>query len=311
MSISLDDALALEQLDTKLREILPSLYGDSYQDVIPVSMGSAPLKYGSDGKVAWDAMWDSYCDLAMAGGPPHRGTLLQPASAAEIQAAPQQYEQAAEEICRGISLVTRLDARPSTRPGWISVPCYGQGMAAWLVRTIVMENVLARHHEETLFLPAGPEFRIHKEIRNVITAAAKTCHYWLEHTPAEQQQSIDDFFANAAQDSELLQSALPEEILAEPEAYRAVVERISSGIGHALQLPCFSGRYTGWIGIECPSVQRAVWMMRAMVVENVLARRENEVVFIPASPRFVERERCERLIRTFGHLYHLSIVSRV
>jgi len=30
-------------------------------------------------------------------------------------------------------------------------------------------------------LPAGPAFRLDKEIKNVITVVAKTHHYWTEH----------------------------------------------------------------------------------------------------------------------------------
>ena len=39
-------------------------------------MRAAGLKYDADGKVAWDEIWGSFCDLAMAGGPPHKGKLL-------------------------------------------------------------------------------------------------------------------------------------------------------------------------------------------------------------------------------------------
>ncbi len=46
-----------------------------YEDVQPVSMGSAGLKFASDGRVAWDEMWGLFCDLALAGGPPHRGRV--------------------------------------------------------------------------------------------------------------------------------------------------------------------------------------------------------------------------------------------
>src|SRR3954468_8293994 len=86
MSITLENVLALEALESKLRAILPEQYRDSYDQVVPVSMGSAGLKYDADGRVAWDQIWGSFCDLAMAGGPPHRGALLQPATAnAEAQ----------------------------------------------------------------------------------------------------------------------------------------------------------------------------------------------------------------------------------
>ncbi len=147
MSITLENVLALEALEAKLRAILPEQYRDSYEDVVPVSMGSAGLKYDADGRVAWDQIWGSFCDLAMAGGPPHRGTLLQPATAEAISANSGSAHRIIEEIQRGISLVTRLPVQPnraSANTGaWVGVQCRSVGMAGWLVRAIVMENILA------------------------------------------------------------------------------------------------------------------------------------------------------------------------
>ena len=60
----------METLEARIKTILPPQYQDCYEDVQPVSMGSAGLKYGPDGKVAWNEIWGSFCDLAMAGGPP-------------------------------------------------------------------------------------------------------------------------------------------------------------------------------------------------------------------------------------------------
>ena len=41
---------------------------------------------------------------------------------------------------------------------------------------------------------------------------------------------------------------------------------------------------TGWVGIECPDVHSAIWMMRALVVSNILARREATTLFVPVNP---------------------------
>src|SRR5579862_7274945 len=89
---------------TRLKILLPEEYQERYEDVKPVSMGSAGLKFASNGRVAWDEMWASFCDLALAGGPPHRGKLLEPATKAEISAEPGRYQQAVDEICRGIEM---------------------------------------------------------------------------------------------------------------------------------------------------------------------------------------------------------------
>src|SRR6201994_2622427 len=158
-----------EIFEARFKTLLPEEYRASYEDVQPVSMGSAGLKFGSDGRVAWDEMWASFCDLAMAGGPPHKGTLLEPASQASIDAEPDRYTSVVDEICRGVSMVTDLVADASVHAGWISVDCVNRGTAAWLLRAITVENVSARCEGAILYLPAGPSYRLEKEIKNVIT----------------------------------------------------------------------------------------------------------------------------------------------
>jgi sirohydrochlorin cobaltochelatase len=54
-------------------------------------------------------------------------------------------------------------------------------MALWLLRAIVVENITVRRDGSTLWFPAGPDFRLEREIKNVITVIAKTNHYWEEH----------------------------------------------------------------------------------------------------------------------------------
>src|SRR5215212_11466015 len=156
--------VALDKLDARLRIILPEQYQQSYESVQPVSMGSAGLKFAPDGSVAWDEMWQTFCDLAMAGGPPHKGTLLGPGPQADITANQEQYESIVEEICRGIWMAADLPAQADTRPGWVRVQCHSATMADWLMRAIVMENVAARSSGIMLFLPAAPHFRVEKEI---------------------------------------------------------------------------------------------------------------------------------------------------
>src|SRR5580658_6070826 len=179
--MSLEDQGTIDALEAGLKTILPEQYQDCYEEVQPVSMGSASLKYADDGKVAWNEIWGSFCDLAMAGGPPHKGALLEPGSRAEIEAQPDRYGDVVDEISRGITMVTGFVAEPSPTPGWVRVDCVNQGAAAWLVRAIVMENISARCERTALDLPAAPSYRLEKEIKNVITAIAKTSHYWLGH----------------------------------------------------------------------------------------------------------------------------------
>ena len=66
-------------------------------------------------------------------------------------------------------------------PGWVGVVCASEEMAIWLMRAIVVENVLARREGAVLYLPAGPRFALEEEIKNVVTAMAKTHHYWIQH----------------------------------------------------------------------------------------------------------------------------------
>jgi sirohydrochlorin cobaltochelatase len=144
-------------------------------------MGAAPLIYADDGLVAWDQMWTSFCDLALAGGPPHRGTLLEPVSSEEVKADYVAYERVVEEIERGFRLVTGLATSRSSAPGWVGLVCESEEMALWMLRALVVENICVRREGCHLFLPAGPAFQLEKEIKNVVTAVAKIHHYWTEH----------------------------------------------------------------------------------------------------------------------------------
>ena len=166
-----------------LETILPPRYRDGTA-VSPAPMGSAGLKFGEDGKVLWNEMWGSFCDLALAGGPTHRGTLLEPPSADEVRAAPEAYAEVVAEIRRGIGLVTGLETLESAAPGWVGVQCRDEAMAVWLLRAIIVENVMVRRQGTVLYLPAGPSYRLGREIKNVVTVIAKTHHYYTEHLSA-------------------------------------------------------------------------------------------------------------------------------
>ncbi len=163
------------------RSILPPRYQDSSAQVSAAPMGSAAMQYDDKGGVAWDEMWTGYCELALAGGAPHRGTLLEPVHEASIAANPEKYAWVLKELERGIAQVTRLPVRRSPVPGWIGLECVDEEMALWLLRAIVVENVTVRREDTILWFPAGPDFRLEREIRNVVTVVAKTTHYWQEH----------------------------------------------------------------------------------------------------------------------------------
>ena len=166
--------------DSVRTAILPPRYQDG-AEVSAAPMGAVDLKYDATGKVAWDQLWQGFCDLALAGGPPHRGTLLEPVMPDFVATNPDGYEKVLQELERGIRMVTGLPTQRSTSPGWIGVVCANEEMALWLLRAIIVENVSVRREGNVLFLPASPEFRLEAEIKNIITVMAKTNHYWIEH----------------------------------------------------------------------------------------------------------------------------------
>ncbi len=179
--VALDEEAEMRELDRRIDEMLPPVYRGRYEEVQPVSMGSRGLLVGPDGKVAWDEMWTSFCDLAVAGGPSHRGKLLEPVTPAEARGDWQNYQAVVAEIGRGIKLVTGLPVLDWEVPGWVGVRCDSEAMTVWMLRAILVENVFARREGEVLLLPAGPAFRLEKEIKNVVTVVAKTHHYWTSH----------------------------------------------------------------------------------------------------------------------------------
>ena len=281
MPIVDEDRRIFEELEQRLKTLLPEEYRDRYDDVQPVSMGSAGVRYGADGRIAWDQMWGSFCDLALAGGPPHKGTLLEPAPADTIEADPAAYDAVVAEICRGIMMVTDLEAERSPDPGWVRLTCPTRGMAAWLLRAIVMENIAVRADGTTLELPAGPAYRLHKEVKNVITVIAKTAHYWIGHMSVMHRQTIADLIDAMTEESPLVAPAYG---AGQDDVADVLATRLADAIERETGLARSSPRCRAWLGLECGSVRAAVWMMRMLVAVNVLSRREGMVLFVPVNP---------------------------
>jgi sirohydrochlorin cobaltochelatase len=192
-AITPQDAFELQELERRINSMLPSEYQGQLESVKPTSMGTASLKFDDAGKVAWGDIWTSFCDLALAGGPPHRGTLLEAVSSADALAEPEQYQAVVTEIERGIRLVTSLPIITSKTPGWVGVRCESEEMSVWLMRAIIVENIMVRREGNILYLPAGPRFTVKREIKNVITAIAKTVHYWSTHLLARRQSAEGRF----------------------------------------------------------------------------------------------------------------------
>src|SRR5258706_16232095 len=112
-------------------DILPPCYRNG-KTVSAAPMGTAPMRYTDEGQVAWDKMWTDFCDLALAGGPPHRDSLLEPVPPDEIKANMEAYERVVAETERGFRLVTELPIVRSEKLGWVGLQCDNEEMALWL-----------------------------------------------------------------------------------------------------------------------------------------------------------------------------------
>ncbi len=149
----------------------------------PDAMASAPFVWRRDGRPDWSAMWTTFCDLALHGGPPQRGALQALRGPDPGERAAGSAPEIAAELRRGIEETTGLAAEPAgpADPGWVAITCASARMAAWLCATIILENVDARAEGRRLLVPAGPGFVLEDQVKSVVTVVAKTHHYWREH----------------------------------------------------------------------------------------------------------------------------------
>jgi hypothetical protein len=149
----------------------------------PDAMASAPFVLRRDGRPDWGAMWTTFCDLALHGGPPQRGALQALRGPGIGDRAAGSAPEISAELRRGIEETTGLATEPAgpTEAGWIAITCASPRMAAWLCATIILENVDARMEGPRLLVPAGPGFALEDQVKSVITVVAKTHHYWREH----------------------------------------------------------------------------------------------------------------------------------
>lgn len=291
---------AVSAAEERLQTLLPGVYRGRTDEVQPVSMGSAPLAFDVDGNVAWDQMWGSFCDLAMAGGPPHKGKLLEPETEESILAEPERYAVVCDEIVRGIQLAARLQAELDSLQGWIRIRCLNRTMAQWMLRAITMENVSVRLDGDAIMLPAGPAFRIPKEIKNVITVTAKTTHYWTGHLHRLQQLGIANLFASLESDLPLLQPSWDKEC-----ADADVRSHVQTAVGTSLGLRPTNHAYTRWMGFDTEDVTSAIVTMRRLVASNVLCRREETAIFLPFNP--IDDPEGEHLALRVGDLVARSL----
>ena len=165
-----------------------SLAGIEPRPVSNAPMSAAPFVYLEDGRPDWAAMWQGFCELALYGGPPHRGAdsaLTAPEATSDDAPV---VNDTIMEIRRGIWETTGLYAEPAM-PGWLAVTCQSKRMAAWMCAAIILENVDARCEDEVLYVPAGADFELKNQVKSVITVVAKVNHYWQAHIA--EQQALD------------------------------------------------------------------------------------------------------------------------
>jgi hypothetical protein len=146
--------------------------------LFPPPMASARFLWRADGRPDWGAMWGGFCDLALLGGPPHRGlhnALQMPAPNPGVPLADDMT--AVDEIQRGIWETTGLKS-VVTSPGWLEVLCESRKMAAWLCAIIILENIEARCEDDRLLVPGDPSFTLQDQVKSIITVVAKTYGFW-------------------------------------------------------------------------------------------------------------------------------------
>lgn len=79
------------------------------------------------------------------------------------------------------------------------------------------------------------------------------------------------------------------EAIADPEAQAVVLARLSRGIRLLTQLPVIASPVPGWVGVACRDRAMAAWMLRAVAAQDIAARRDGAVLWMPAGPRFAPR----------------------
>lgn len=142
-------------------------------------MSSAPFIYDENGKVAWDKMWDSYCDLAIEGGPPHRNEkLISKGSNNDLNSVG--YRKAVSEVLRAFSLIIPYK-HVSTDKGLVEIILPNSNVANWFCQIINSENVECNVEGNKIYLPVNDDFTLEKEIKNVVTVVGKAFHYWSRH----------------------------------------------------------------------------------------------------------------------------------
>ena len=98
-------------------------------------------------------------------------------------------------------------------------------------------------------MPAGPNYRLEKEIKNVVTVIAKTCHYFADHLWSGQQRDIAELFAATETESPLVQPSVVGHDF-EVDRHQALSSWMSEAILQATGLARSGPEYAGWLGVQ-------------------------------------------------------------
>lgn len=176
-----------ELADLARLSIAPMTGDDPIEVLLPLravteGMAAADVVYTDEGRPDWSAMWESFCELAYFGGPPHRGPDTRVRAPAELPPPVAGEFDPIAEIRRGIYMTTGLFSEPSDQAGWLAISCRSRQMAAWMCACIILENVDARlDGEDRLLVPVSPDFTLKDQVKSVVTVVAKVAHYWQMH----------------------------------------------------------------------------------------------------------------------------------
>jgi hypothetical protein len=93
------------------------------------------------------------------------------------------------------------------------------------------------------------------------------------------------------------------------EEYRGLRQMIAGAIHRATGFAESPHQYAAWLGVELPSAKAAIWLMRALVVTNVVSRREGTVVFLPINPEIDPNG--EIVIKAFLQIHSFAVARKI
>ena len=279
MTLSLDNRRTLEALEVRLRVLLPEEYQDSYETCEPKPMGSAGLKYGADGQVAWDEMWGASAIWRWPAGRRTRARCSSRLARGD--------RRASRSLRRGRrrDLPRHHDGDRSPRasvadPGWVRVTCFSDAMAGVAAaRHRDGERVGARAAARPSICRPRPASGSKRRSRTSSPSSPRPATTGSGHMPREQQRAIADLFAAHGGGVATHRSGRRRE----DGARASAPEGLSRAIERETGWKAAHHQYRGWLGVECSTVKAAIWMMRMMVASNVLSRREGTVLFLPVN----------------------------